>query len=81
MAYEGWKNRQTWNVALWINNDYPLYKSAVKFMENNSSHKNPYKAFVLSEGLSAERTPDRIGYISTRLDYDELNKMMHELTE
>jgi len=50
-------------------------------MENNSSHKNPYKAFVLSEGLSAERTPDKIGYISTRLDYDELNKMMHELTE
>ncbi len=81
MTYEGWKNRQTWNVALWINNDYPLYTSAVAFMKVNPDRHNPYKAFILSQGLSAERTPDRIGYISTRLDYDALNDMMRELVE
>ncbi len=79
--YNGWKNRQTWNVALWINNDYPLYTSAVDFMKHNPDRKNPYKAFILSQGLSAERTPDKIWYISSRLDYDALNDMMRELME
>ena len=24
-GYNGWKNYETWNVALWLQNDYPLY--------------------------------------------------------
>ena len=78
-TYEGWANRQTWNVALWINNDYPLYQAAVAFMKDNPDKKNPYKAFVISTGLENERTPDRIAYLSTRLNYKELNKMMEEI--
>jgi hypothetical protein len=25
-TYQGWSNRATWNVALWLNNDYSLYR-------------------------------------------------------
>ena len=78
-TYEGWKNRQTWNVALWINNDYDLYISAVEFMKVNPDKHNPYKAFIVTKGLSGLRTPDRIGYLSSRLDYKALNEMMKEL--
>lgn len=27
-AYEGWINRETWNVSLWINNDEGMYLAA-----------------------------------------------------
>ena len=27
-AYNGWKNYETWNVALWIGNDEGLYELA-----------------------------------------------------
>lgn len=27
-TYNGWPNRAAWNVALWLGNDYGLYKSS-----------------------------------------------------
>lgn len=81
MTYQGWKNYSTWNVSAWINNEYPYYKAAVEFMKNNPNSKNPYKEFVADCGLSAQRTPDKIPYISGKLDYPALNKMMRELAE
>ena len=27
MAYNGWKNYETWNVYLWVGNDEPLYRA------------------------------------------------------
>lgn len=79
MTYEGWSNRSTWNVALWINNEYPYYQAAVEFMKNNPNSKHPYKEFVIDCGLSAQKTPDRIAFISGQLNYKELNDMMREL--
>jgi hypothetical protein len=78
-TYEGWANRSTWNVALWINNDYNLYNAACSFMQFNPDPKNPYKAFIWSQNLIGERTPDGISYWSTRLNYKELNDMMRDL--
>lgn len=77
--YNGWKNRQTWNVSLWINNDESLYRAAVAFMQTHKTVKSPYYKFIVAEGMDRERTPDNIGYISTRLDYKALNEMMREL--
>jgi len=79
--YNGWKNRQTWNVSMWINNDESMYRSAVKFMEDNPDPKNPYMAFIINQRLTEERTPDKIAYISSRLDYKALNAMMKEMVE
>jgi hypothetical protein len=77
-TYNGWKNRQTWNVALWINNDESLYNMAKDFMKNYKGSK-PYLAFIKRYGMQEDRTPDNIKFFSTILDYKALNSMMQEL--
>jgi hypothetical protein len=77
-TYNGWKNRQTWNVSLWINNDESLYRMAVDFMKTYKG-KSPYASFIRKYGMKEDRTPDNIKYMSTRICYKELNDMMREL--
>ncbi len=79
-TYEGWKNRSTWNVSLWLNNEYSIYQEAVAFMKDYKG-KRPYIDFCMDSGLDTQKTPDQIKWISGELDYEELNAMMKELVE
>lgn len=79
-GYNGWKNRATWNISLWIQNDEFLYFAAVAFMHRYQG-KRPYKTFIAFMGMERDRTPDRFKYISNSLCYSELNTMMFELVE
>jgi hypothetical protein len=79
--YNGWKNYATWNVALWINNDEPLYRAAVDYVRR-AKHPNKgglYRLFIESIGLDHSKTPDGINWISDKLGYKELNNMLREL--
>jgi len=75
----GWSNRETWNVALHINNNESLYRAAVKFV--NGSQDGSYQAFIESLGYEDSRTSDGVDWISEQLDYAELDAMMMELVE
>lgn len=77
-TYNGWKNRQTWNCALWIQNDEGLYTSATNFMKKYKGRK-PYASFIKSNWMQDDKTPDGIKWMSTRTCYKELNSMMEEL--
>lgn len=79
VAYEGWANYDTWNVSLWINNEEPLYRAAVEFMNQNVNRKNPYIGFIMSQYMMHLITPDSIEYLSDKLDYPALDNMMREL--
>ena len=76
-TYSGWKNYSTWNVSLWIANDYPLYLAVCRFMEKYKG-TDPYRDFIYDRGLESSKTGDLIKWISTKLDYTELNNMMWE---
>ncbi len=74
-SYNGYKNRQTWNVALWIQNDEGLY---------NFARECPnYETFVagLKEmgGKIASQTPDGVSWTDFFLDTDSLDSMIKEL--
>jgi hypothetical protein len=79
-TYNGWKNRSTWNAALWIGNDEGLYRSAVAFMETYKGRR-PYAAFLEYAGLEGDKTPDGIKWDSRLMDYKALNGMMRELID
>jgi hypothetical protein len=80
-TYNGWKNRQTWNVALWIGNDEGLYRAAVDYVERTRARgkRVSYSRFVECAGLAGDRTPDGISYTGTRLDRAALSDMLREL--
>jgi hypothetical protein len=76
--YNGWKNRNTWNIALWISTDYALYLSATLFMKAYSGAM-PYKDWVKIAGLQDKATNDGCKYLDKELAYSELNDMMRGL--
>ena len=78
-TYEGWKNRATWNIALWINNDEYLYRAAVDCIKEYPKSRHPYTNFIRSMSMENDKTPDGFKYLSTRLSFYELNEMMREL--
>lgn len=75
-SYNGWANWETWNVALWIQNDEGIYNTARMFRHRS----NPYAAFIDSmRECGFRRTPDGVQYNDSKLDISELNAMFQEL--
>ena len=87
MTYEGWANYHTWNVALWISNDEPLYAKArhyATYMIEREGHDGVglYEAFT--EFMPPEYgdiTGDGVSWNDPTLDHDALDAFMRELAE
>jgi len=76
MSYNGWKNRETWNVSLFINNDWVTYERARGFMVDYTGTE-PFQDFVDAYGYLS--TSDGVKFDDSKLDTKELNDMMKEL--
>jgi hypothetical protein len=79
-TYNGWANYETWNVALWIQNDEGLYGL---FYETRRA-RSPYKAFVEnlrtlceSDPITRE-TPDGVRWDAPELDLEALNALLED---
>ena len=71
-TYNGFANRQTWNVALWINNDEGLYRLAQGCED--------YQEFVATmRDAFLTETPDHVAYNDSGLDVERLDELIAEL--
>lgn len=73
--YEGWSNWETWNVALWIQNDEGLYSMAREYGQDKT-----YGEFAEMLLEFSSSTPDEVEWLAVELNHKELNEMMRELT-
>jgi len=72
--YNGWTNYETWNVALWIQNDEGLYSISQDY--------DTYPEFVACmRELESTETPDGVAWNDSGIDVDELNEMLKENRE
>lgn len=74
MSYNGWKNRETWEVSMLINNDYNSYILARDFM-NKYKGRTPYKDFIKKFEIFGDK------FNNKNLSIAELNFMMWELRD
>jgi hypothetical protein len=70
MTYNGFKNYETWNVVLWINNDEGLY--------NFAKQCKSYDEFVdcmkdLNSSIGYE-TPDGVAWGDSGIDRESINR-------
>ena len=71
-TYNGWANYETWNVALYIQNEEPLYRIAVNC--------DSYSDFLFkSHRIRGVKTPDDVLWHSSLLNWNELDAMIQEL--
>ncbi len=79
--YNGWANRATWNVALWIGNDEGYYHAARELalrVQNKGRHLGGVAAkYFVTVQLGWDRTPDGIGL--SRVRWGEIATMLREL--
>ena len=67
--YNGWANYETWNVALWINNDPGFYSVAAEAEEIGD-----FIDYVMANGHDA--TPDGVDWDGPELDYEALDELI-----
>ena len=73
-TYNGWANYETWNVALWINNDEGLYDLALKYRNYAEFAEDIHQ-------LGLTKTPDGVAYRDSGLDIEELDELLVENRE
>ena len=76
--YNGYKNWETWNVALWIGNDEFLYGLA-QGCESYSDFCDALRE--VCEGSLAIETPDGVAWNDSSLDFDRLDELVREESE
>ena len=72
-TYNGWTNYETWNVALWIQNDPGFYDLARGYRYDG------YKAFAEFMMELKSSTPDDVKWDDDSLNICELDEMMEDL--
>jgi len=73
ISYNGWENYETWNVALWINNEEGLYHLAQEC--------GGYEDFVnsLYDKYGVNETPDGVKFNDPKVNVVQINSDVFDL--
>ena len=71
-GYNGWANYETWNVALWIQNDESIYDAAKGCDSYNELCEMFYDCGV-------KETPDGVSFTDPKVNHFEINEMLKDL--
>ena len=69
--YNGWTNYETWNVALWLQNDEMMYK-LTRFAESYD------ECIPALEYAFGQMTPDGVRWMDPEINSDEITEMLTE---
>ena len=81
-TFNGWANYETWNASLWINNEEPMYRLAVAYVEQARRFGQAIKFDNLIPALEVnfgQMTPDGVRWMDPKIDTDEMDEMLEEL--
>ena len=70
-TYNGWTNYETWNVALYIQNEYNLYLESLR-------HTSYIEMIPFLQMMMGDKTPDGVRWDDIELDTNELDEMLNE---
>ena len=73
ISYNGWENYETWNVALWINNDQDLYDFAHECGDYETLVNRLYEEYGVTE------TKDGVKFNDPAVNVIQLNSDVFDL--
>jgi hypothetical protein len=71
-GYYGWRNYETWNVSLWVQNEESLYNIAKQY----DSYDNFVRRMTY---LGNAKTPDGVRWDDESIDRDALNGVLSDM--
>lgn len=76
--YNGWDNRKTWNVALWIANDESLYRLALDYKRRYPDPSYDGLAHLLDKHIGPA-TGDGVRWLDPEIKKSDLDAWLDEL--
>ncbi len=80
-TYNGWPNRETWNVMLWMDNEegaYRYYRDKVNICKERKLRVSGVRAKNWVETCFGDSTPDGIKLDSSKIRWGRIAEAMRE---